>query len=475
MAHFSIMRLNELLIISCVALSLAGCAIAPAPRAAPAALAPPSQWQAPLPHSGNVTDLTQWWQQLGDPLLVALLDAAQQASPSLASARSRVVQNRAALSQARAALGPTLDGSASVARANTQPVTLATTTLQAGVQAAWEIDLFGANRLASDAAQARLDSAKASWHDARVLVAAEVASRYFGQRACEQQRTIAQADAQSRAETARLSDLSLKAGFTASGTAALARAAASEASGRVNRQDAACTQTIKALVALTGLPEPGLRQRLAQAPLDLAPQAQMVVASVPADTLAQRPDVFAAERDIAAASADIGGAQAQRYPRLGLSGSIGALHYRAAGNGSDMATWSIGPLALSVPLFDGGRREANVTAAQARYDESIALYQARVRQAVREVEQALVALQSTSERAADAASAQAGYQSWLSATEARYQGGLASLVELEDARRLRLTAADALVALQLERIQAWIDLYRAAGGGWTSAAAAAQP
>ncbi len=170
------------------------------------------------------------------------------------------------------------------------------------------------------------------------------------------------------------------------------------------------------LVALTGLPEPGLRQRLAQAPLDLAPQAQMVVASVPADTLAQRPD-----------------------------------------------------------MFDGGRRAASVAAARARYDESIALYQARVRQAVREVEQALVALQSTAERAADAASAQAGYQSWLNATEARYQAGLASLVELEDARRIRLAAADALVALQLERIQAWIDLYRAAGGGWTSAATTAQP
>ncbi len=106
----------------------------------------------------------------------------------------------------------------------------------------------------------------------------------------------------------------------------------------------------------------------------------------------------------------------------------------------------------------------------------VALYEARVRQAAREVEQALVALQSTADRVTDARTAEAGYRAWQDATEARYTAGLASLSELEDARRTRLAAADALVALQQERIQAlWIDLYRAAGGGWTSAATANQP
>ena len=464
------MRPPELLTLGCVALGLAGCAITPDQRPALPALAPPAQWQAPLPHQGDVTDLARWWQSLGDRLLVDLLDAAQQASPSLASAGSRVLQSRAALSQSRAALGPTLDGSASLARGNSQAGTPARSALQAGVQASWEFDLFDVNRLARDAAQARLDSAQAAWHDARVLVAAEVASQYFSQRGCEQQRRIAQADARSRQETARLADLSQKAGFTASGTAALARAAASEANGRATRLGGACGQGVKALVALTGLPEPALTLRLAQAPLDLAPLARMNVAALPAETLAQRPDVFGAQREVAAASADLGSTQAQRYPRLSLSGSIGALHYQIAGSSGDTATWSIGPLTLSVPLFDGGRQDARVGAARARYDESVALYRARVRQAVREVEQALVALQSSAERASDAQAAEAGYRDWLSATEARYLAGLASLVELEDARRTGLAAADALVALRLERIQAWIDLYRAAGGGWTTSA-----
>lgn len=466
------MRISELLIVGCVSLSLAGCALPPATPVAPPPIAiSPQQWHSPLPHNGNVSDLTRWWQDLGDPLLVELQDAAQLASPSLASARSRVIQGRAALSQTRAALGPTLDASASAGRAANQPATPATTSLAAGVSASWEIDVFGANRLASEAAQARLASAQATWHDARVLVAAEVASRYFGQRACEQQRRIAQADAQSRRETARLTELTLKAGFTPAATAALARAAASDANGRVLRQRALCALDVKALVALTGLPEAPLVQRLAQAPLALAPDARLVVSTLPADTLAQRPDIFAAQRDLDAARAELGGAQAQRYPRLALSGSIGALHYRAGGNSGDMPTWSIGPLALSLPLFDGGRREAGVAAAQARYDESAALVQARVRQAVREVEQALVVLQSTQERIADAITAETGYRAWQDGTEARYKGGLASLAELEDARRISLAAADALVALRLERLQAWIDLYRAAGGGWSSAEA----
>ncbi|MCB2007390.1 MAG: efflux transporter outer membrane subunit [Rhodoferax sp.] len=467
------MRLSELLIIGCASLTLVGCALPRVDADAPPPLAStaPPQWQAPLPHNGTLSDLTRWWQDLGDPLLVELLDAAQQASPSLASAHARVVQSRAALRQARAAQGPSLDGSASAARSDTIVGSPPTTTLQAGLAASWEIDVFGANRLASEAAQARLDRAEAAWHDARVLVAAEVASRYFNQRACEQKRRIAQADSVSRQETARLSDLTFKAGFTPSGTAALARAAASDANGRALRQGALCSLGVKALVALTGLPEATLAQRLEQAAPALAPDARLVVASLPADTLAQRPDLFAAQRDIAAARAELGGAQAQRYPRIALSGSIGALHYNAAGSSGEMATWSIGPLALSVPLFDGGRREAGVTAAQARYEESVALYRAQVRQAVREVEQALVTLQSTQARVADATTAEAGYRAWQDATEARYQGGLASLAELEDVRRTRLAAADALVALRLERIQAWIDLYRAAGGGWTRPAA----
>ena len=220
---------------------------------------------------------------------------------------------------------------------------------------------------------------------------------------------------------------------------------------------------------MTALPEPELRQKLATAPKELAPGASMVIAGVPAQVLGQRPDLFNAEREVAAASADAGSAQAQRYPRLSLNGSIGVQGYRISGDSRESATWSIGPLALAVPIFDAGRRAANAQAALARYEEAAFLYRAKARQAVSEVEQALVNLQSTAARSDDAAQAYEGYRASLTATEARFKSGLASLVELEEARRSALASADAQVVLQRERIQAWIALYRAAGGGWTPA------
>jgi len=453
----------------CLALMATGCANLQSPPATVTLQAPP-QWQMPLPHNGQLADLSQWWQRVGDPLLVQLIEAAQTVSPSVASAASRIAQARAAQVISGAALLPTLDASLSASRGVTQPGVPVATVVQGGLQAAWEIDLFGGNRASSSAAQARQDSAQALWHDARVSVAAEVANQYIGLRACEQQLALARQDATSRSETARLSALTTRAGFTAPAQDALARASAAEASNRVTQQVAQCDVLVKAMVALTALPEPDLRKNMEKQALALAersPLATILIASIPAQALAQRPDVFSAERDVAAASFDVGASQAQRYPRLGLSGSVGAMSYSTGGVSNDFTTWSIGPLTLSLPLFDGGRRTANVDAAQARYDEAAALYRARVRLAVREVEEALVKLQSAAAQSDNTQVAAEGYRASFKAAQARYASGLGSLPELEDARRTALAADTALLALQRDRMLAWVALYRAAGGGWS--------
>ena len=154
-----------------------------------------------------------------------------------------------------------------------------------------------------------------------------------------------------------------------------------------------------------------------------------------------------------------------------MSGSIGAAGLRAGGVTASLDTWTIGPLALSLPLFDGGRRAANVQAAQARYEEAASLYRASVRQAVREVEEALVTLQSTGARQADAQAAVDGYRAAFTGTEALYNNGLASLLQLEDARRTLLASQINRVTLAQERQAAGVALYRALGGGWTPALA----
>ena len=458
------MRSIHLIAAVALPLWLAGCA---APAAAPplAATAPP-RWYAPLPHNGALSDLTLWWQQFSDPLLVQVIESAQALSPTVAAARSRIAQARAARVAAGAALLPTLDAQASASRGNAQPPAPLATTVQGGLQAGWEIDLFGGNASALQAARSRLASAQAGWHDARVSVAAETAASYVGLRSCQRQLRVVVNDAQSRAETSRLTELTAQAGFTAPAVAALARASAAEASGRVTQQRALCEIELKTLVALSGVAEPELRRRLLEPWPDPVQAPQLPVLSVPAQLLAQRPDVYQAESDVAAASADVGSAQAQLYPRLTLNGSVAAGIVRTGGASTDLQTWSIGPLAVSLPLFDGGRRAADVDAARARYDEAVALYTAKVRQAVREVEQALVNLETVRLGMEDARIAYEGYRASFVATEARYRSGLASLVELEDTRRTALAAETTLVNLQRERIAAWIALYRAVGGGW---------
>lgn len=482
-------------------LLLGACALPRPPEQVAAAM--PTQWQTPLPatsvalpHGGSMPSLAEWWRQLNDPLLVEMIEAAEAASPTVASAAARIGEARASRTAAGAALIPNLNGSLSASRGNSPtsgvstglPTTGGTstdippiTTLQAGLQSSWEIDLFGGLRASRDASQARLAGADADWHDARISVAAETANAYLAERACRRQLVVSTSDARSRAETARLTELSAQAGFTAPADAALARASAAEAAGRLTQQRALCAVQQQALVALTGIEGPLLAARLDAAPIDVGLPAVQAVYSVPADALAQRPDVFAAELAVTAASAEAGAALAQRFPSLSLQGSIAALQLRSGGFKENLNSWTIGPLALNVPIFDGGTLAANEQAAKGRYDESVALYRAKVRQAVREVEEALINLQGTAARADDADIAVRNYQLSFDATQSRYQTGLASLFDLEDARRTLFTSQTARVALQRERAEAWVSLYRAMGGGWSrpeataSTASAATP
>ena len=463
------MKLAQTLSAACAPLALCACALAP-PPAQVSAQAPP-QWYAAPAHNASLTELSGWWQRQGDPLLVRLIDAAQAASPNVSAARSRIEQSRAQRVAAGATLLPSVDAGASISRANQQSALPTGTTTQAAFQARWEIDLFGGRRAERRAADERLAGAQAGWHEARVSVAAEAANQYYTLRACGQLLAVAEQDAASRLDTARLTQLTTEAGFLSPATAALARASAAEGQSRATGQRALCDIDIKALVLLTAMAEPQLRQELAAAGSAQAAQpAPIVISTLPAQTLAQRPDVFNAEREVAAASFEVGSAQAERYPRLSLQGSVGAANFRTGGASTKLDTWTIGPLALTVPVFDAGRRKADVEAARARYDNAVITYRAVARQAVREVEESLVNLNSTALRGGDAQVALEGYRYSFRATEDLYKNGLASLLQLEDARRTRLGAENAVVTLQRERNAAWIALYRAAGGGWNSAA-----
>lgn len=457
--------------LAAASLLFGGCAFLAPPVSMPEAAEPepqpPAAWQAPPPPPEARAALQGWWKQFDDPVLLELIDAAQAVSPTVAAAASRIEQARASSVAAGALLLPTLDASASATTGRSDLRTPRASFASVNLQAGWELDLFGANQAGRDAALARLQGAQAGWADVRIAVAAETAASYNALRGCEAVVQKTEADTLSRGEAARVTGLAAQAGLLAPASAALARASAAQGRSLLAGQQAQCELLLKSLVALSGIDEPQLRQQLAPRQAQLPVPAGIAVQTVPAAALMQRPDLAAAAQLVVAAAQDTTQAQAQRYPGVRIAGTVGPAWVRVGNVSTSGNLWTIGPVQVSLPLFDGGTREAGVVAARARYDEAVAQYRALVRSAVREVESALVTLDSGTRRVHDTQVAIEGFEASLKAADARFRGGLGSLFDLEDARRSALLAQSTLVELQREQVAAWINLYRALGGGWS--------
>ncbi|WP_422043491.1 efflux transporter outer membrane subunit [Roseateles sp.] len=452
-----------------LALVSAGCAVSPPPQQRlQQAEQTPASWAAPLPHGGQTQGLQQWWAQFEDPLLAQLIELAQAHSPGLQQAVARIEQARSLATQSGSAIWPGVNLNATTQRQQLAlPKGSPTQTLSnASLDAGWEVDLFSRVRQQRDAAEARAQASQLEWHAARVSLAAEVAQSYINLRACEQLLQISQEDAQAMRKLGRWSADKLKVGLEAAGPDALLQASAAESESRVLAQQAECDVQIKGLVALSGVAEADLRVRLAARQAQLPKTQGLQVQSLPAQTLAQRPDLAAQQRQVLAAWAERGAAEAARYPQLQLGGSISLSALQLSGGPrAEGSGWSFGP-SLSLPLFDAGARRAQADAAQARFDEALAGYRGAVLQAVREVEEGLVRLDSAAQREQFAEASAAGYRKAALATAASWRAGLSSAAELEQAHRLTLNAQSALVQVQAARLAAWVTLYKASGGGW---------
>lgn len=467
-------------------LGLSGCSVTSVNAFKPTP--PPDGWVEPLPatqpHAGKVSNLSDWWQQFNDPVLVDLIQAAQKVSPDIENAKARVIASQAAATLANAQQLPSVAAEASISRSrsgsafpssNGNMVFPTSTTASIGANASWEIDVWDRVKTNKNAEDAKLSASAALWHDARVIVAAQTATQYVNYRLCENLNRVAKNNANSTSETARLSDLTAKAGFLAPASASQSLALAADAANLQKKQALQCTLNIKSLVALTAIPEPTLVAKLAQNTGVMPNPADIQMTEMPASLLAQRPDVLNAERNVAAASFGIASNEAQRYPRLSLNGNIGLSYDSFSRTFSkntstlDGLTWSIGPLSVSLPIFDAGVRAANIQSAKAQYEASKSTYESVVRNAVREVEEALATLNSTAQRYADTQQAAQGFKASLNAAEARNKASLGNAFELEEARRASFQAENNLLALNNERVLAWISLYRAMGGGWTAA------
>ncbi|WP_081992608.1 efflux transporter outer membrane subunit [Collimonas arenae] len=458
---------------------IAGCVVgptyqAPSPTTSSQAVLP--QFQSALPTQAGTgsaaTDLTRWWSQFDDPLVAELVTTAETSNPSVAQALARIKQARATAVTTGSALYPSVAADASSTRSKSLSgltgslgnVATISTSNSATFDASWELDLFGGKRKAADAANARVFARDADWYGAKVSLAAEVGSTLVNYRACVATTAMLAQDLTSREQTAQLTALKVKAGFTAPADGALINASTADARQKLIVQRADCDLDIKALVALTDIPEPVLRTKLAVNQRLPQPRG-FVVESVPAQVLSQRPDIAVAERELAAASAEINVAEANRYPSISLLGSIGIGGFRFDGSSARSDTWSFGP-SFKLPIFDAGQRKAQADLARGRYDEAYAGYQQQVRTAVREIEEALVRLDAAARREEDAALASREYESYYRANDDKFKAGSGSLFELEDARRTFLAAQQTVISVQHDHVTAWIALYKALGGGW---------
>lgn len=461
---------RAVLIIAAACMVLSGCSLSPAPR--PIAMATPAKyaetppgWAEAAPADAVVRG--PWWQAFGDPVLDDLETRAASASPTLAAALARRDEAYAVLGQARGQSLPEVDATAAAARdrlARDRPLSTGTARtyndLHPGLQLSYEVDLWGRLRNAVVAARAEAGASDADLASARLSLQAAVADAYARLRGLDAQADLLvhSVDAYSRALdlTHRRHDGGVASGLDENrALTVLGNARAQVAD--IASQRAATEHELAALVG-----EPASSFHLA--PVAAVVSAPAVPPGTPSTLLQRRPDIAGAERRAGEANARIGVARAALFPTvtLGLSGGFestgGAL--LSAPN----TTWALGPLGVSLPVFDGGRRRADVRLSRAQFDEVAANYRGVVLTAFREVEDALATARDLAREAAAQAEAAQAAEATSRLAFIRYREGASDYFQVVTAQTDALTAQRALLAVQTRRAQASVAIVRALGG-----------
>lgn len=462
---------------------LAGCVAGPDYREPPIAL--PAAFSQTSPEGQPDA---AWWRRFGDPLLDRLITEARAANLDVRQAALRIDEARHQARITGAAASPSVsanaDGSYTRLSKTTSIAALlggsgppgsepigapgtAFDTYQLGFDASWELDLFGGNRRAVEAAQARTGAAVWSLRDAEILLTAEVARAYLDYRALDRRIAINDQLQDVRAEALAFHQVRLRHGLTT--TLDERRAERDIAADAAAHQDLIAQRTAQAhaLAVLLGRPPLALITELAAAPpASEAATADAIPVGLPSDLLRRRPDVRVAERDLAAATADFGVAAADLYPSISLTGAVSLV----SGSLSKLISAdSFQPTAgagLVLPLLDGGRRRATLDLRQTQAQEALLAYQAVVLVALKDVEDALTRLEADRAREAQLRAAETAARDQLATSQAQKNAGLATGLDLLAARASLLDAANALAQARAATDQDVVALYKALGGGW---------
>jgi len=329
--------------------------------------------------------------------------------------------------------------------------------------------VFGGIRRGVEAAGADLAAAEANLRDTLVSLAAETARNYIDTRTQRLLLSIARDNLASQSETLRITEWRAQAGLVSSQDVEQARTSLEQTRALIPRLEINLAEAEHSLEILLGRTPGSLHSRLSVAG-DLPSLPKKIAVGIPADTLRRRPDVRAAERKLAAETARVGVAEAARYPSFTLSGSVGleALTLSALGN-SGSTTYSL-LAGITTPIFNAGRLRSQVEIQDAVREQALVSYEKTVLGALRDVENALVALARTSDRGEALAKALTAARAAEQLARQRYTTGLIDFQPVLTTQRTTLTVEESLASNRSDRVLALISLYKALGGGWTSQA-----
>jgi NodT family efflux transporter outer membrane factor (OMF) lipoprotein len=411
-----------------------------------------------------------WWRAFGDDQLDALMTQALQGNPSLRIAQARLARAQAMSEAARANTLPQVNGSLNVTRQHftknglyPPPIAGATVnTGDLGLQGSWELDFFGKNAAALQAAVGATRAAEADAQAARVLLTTNVARAYLQLARTNDQLAVAQRTLEQRQQSLQLVSDRVRAGLDTNLELRQSEGSLPETRQQIEALREQATIAEHALAALTGA---GNRDVVAKQPSLARLKAMPVPTQLPSDLLGERADIVAARWRVEAATQNVRSAKAQFYPSINIAGLVGLSSF-GLGKLLDMGStqWSLGP-AIHLPIFDAGRLRANLRGNTADLDAAIESYNASVLDAIRDTADQLASAQSIARQQAEQASAQQAAEAAYDIALQRYKAGLGTYLNVLSAETGVLAQRRLAVDLAARALDTQVGLVRALGGG----------
>ena len=446
---------------------LSGCAVGPNYKR-PEVTVPAEVRGAAAAEAASLAD-RPWWEVFGDDALKALIDEALRNNYDIREAAWRVAEFRARAGVARADFYPQVQYQGQVSRRRQSdfivPGATPVTLYDVNLGLSWEIDLWGRIRRLSESALAQYLATEEARRGVLLSTVADVARAYFALRELDARLEIARRTTDAFRETLDLFGRQLAGGIASQLEVSRAEGAMRTAAGAVSDLERQITAQENLIGFLLGRTPGPITRGATLTGQALVPE---VPAGLPSALLERRPDIRQAEQQLVAANANVGAAMASFFPTISLTGAFGAVSTDVSNLFPAGKTWSIAA-GLTGPLFQGMRLKNQYQVNVALFEEARVRYEAAVTNAFGEVSTALVAYQKLALTEKEQAGSVAAYQEAVRLANIRYVAGLANYVEVLDAEQQLFPAENALAQTRFLRLDAFVQLYKALGGGWNIA------